>query len=699
MQPNNTQTPSGPMDFSYPAANASTAPTSAGAVPSTNPTTDLVNSGLSNATTPLPPLVQPALNSAVATMAAPAPTQTSMPAQETEIAPPDTMPAQVMPAAASQSSSTSSPAPTDKKSESKKEDKNPLELLANKLNSFKESLIETDEEKAEKAQKVKDEKSSSDLEKLKQAETKRSATVTSSDVNVPINQNLPADTAVVENPAVTVNAPTPSPDTTVTEPVQESMADSSIDASPMTDHEVGSAQPDTTLSIDTPVTPNVGASTDTMPDFSTPTSTVAAEPTSTPDSTMASMAMPTPEPVITDVSQAVITPEMPTETVSTSASNTPSSPMVEIDPAAPALSSEKTTTTGTYPFTIQQLLDLVVSKDASDLHITAGYPAIIRVDGDLKPVSDVIVTEKQAEELIYPVLPEQKKELLEVNREVDLAYAHKKEARFRINAYYQKQSLAAAFRLIPNRIRNIDELKLPQIYHQLTRLQQGLVLVTGPTGSGKSTTLAAIIQEINQTRPVHIITIEDPIEYVLPPAKALIDQRELHDDTHSWEIAMKSALRQDPDVVLVGEMRDYETIAAAITLAETGHLVFATLHTNSASQTIDRIIDVFPEHQQAQVRSQLSNVIEAVIAQRLIPLDKGGRQAVSEIMIATPAIRNLVREAKTHQIDNVIMTSADIGMISIEHSLVKMVREGLITMQKAQEYAVHPEEVTRLLKG
>ncbi|WKZ31584.1 MAG: type IV pilus twitching motility protein PilT [Candidatus Dojkabacteria bacterium] len=348
---------------------------------------------------------------------------------------------------------------------------------------------------------------------------------------------------------------------------------------------------------------------------------------------------------------------------------------------------------------MEQLLDLVFERDASDLHITVDYPVMLRIDGSLVEVNPAIVTEQQAQDLILSILPEQKKELLEVNREVDLAHSHKTNARFRINAYYQQQSLAAAFRLIPNEIRSIDDLKLPQIYHQIAKLRQGLVLVTGPTGSGKSTTLAAILNEINNTRPDHIITIEDPIEYVFPKAKAMVDQRELHDDTHSWEIALKSALRQDPDVMLVGEMRDFETISSAITLAETGHLVFATLHTNSAAQTVDRIIDVFPEHQQSQVRSQLSNVIEAVVAQRLIPVDKGGRTAVSEIMIATPAVRNLIREAKTHQLDNVIRTSADIGMISLEHSLVKLVRDGIITMERAQENAVHPEEVIRLMKG
>ncbi len=354
---------------------------------------------------------------------------------------------------------------------------------------------------------------------------------------------------------------------------------------------------------------------------------------------------------------------------------------------------------GGYPYTMDYLMDLVISKGASDLHITTGYPAMIRIDGQLHPVGSEILKPEDASSLINGLLDESKKELLDINREVDFAHSHQNRGRFRINAFYQQQTISAALRLIPDKIKSIDELKLPTTYYRLTKLGQGLVLVTGPTGHGKTTTLAAMLQEVNQTRPVHIITIEDPIEYILPKSKAMVDQREMHDDTHSWEIALKSAMRQDPDVVLVGEMRDYETISAAVTLAETGHLVFATLHTNSASQTVDRIIDVFPEHQQAQIRAQLSNILEAVIAQRLIPIQGGGRRAVSEIMLATNAVRNLIREGKTHQLDNVIMTSGDIGMISLEASLVKLVREGLITIERAQEYAARPEEVVRLLKS
>ncbi len=347
---------------------------------------------------------------------------------------------------------------------------------------------------------------------------------------------------------------------------------------------------------------------------------------------------------------------------------------------------------------IESLLEIVIERNASDLHLTAGYPPFIRVDGVLQPVIKKVLSKDSVKSLIYALLSDDRRKQLEANREIDFAYEYKGGQRFRINAYYQKGSLAAALRLIPNKIRSIDELKLPQIYHQFARLGQGLVLVTGPTGHGKTTTLAAIIQEINENRGEHIITIEDPIEYVYPKAKSLVDQREMHDDTLSWAVALRSALREDPDVVLVGEMRDLETIASAITLAETGHLVFATLHTNNAAQSIDRIIDVFPEHQQAQVRAQLADIIEVVIAQRLVPINGGGRRAVSEIMIATPAIRNLIREGKTPQIDNVIRTSADIGMTSLESSLVKLIREGLINVETAQRYASHPEEITRLMK-
>jgi twitching motility protein PilT len=349
---------------------------------------------------------------------------------------------------------------------------------------------------------------------------------------------------------------------------------------------------------------------------------------------------------------------------------------------------------------MEKLLKQAVERNASDLHINVGYPVTIRIDGELQSLGEQIISAKDAESLIYSILSDERKELLEVDKELDFAYSFEggDNERFRINAYYSKGNLSAAFRLIPQYIKTIEELQLPQLYHQFAQLKQGLILVTGPTGHGKSTTIAAILEDVNKTRFCHIVTIEDPIEYVFQGKKALIDQREMNSDTHSWTVALKSALRQDPDVILVGEMRDYETIAAAITLAETGHLVFATLHTNSAAQTIDRIIDVFPENQQAQVKAQLANILEAVVAQRLIPLDSGGRRAVSEIMLGVPSIKNLIREGKTHQIDNVIRTSTDIGMVSLESSLVKLVREGVISIEKAQEYAVYPEEIVRMMK-
>lgn len=350
---------------------------------------------------------------------------------------------------------------------------------------------------------------------------------------------------------------------------------------------------------------------------------------------------------------------------------------------------------------IESLLEYTIEKGASDLHITVGYPPIIRVDGTLEKVNDNIVDPAEAEELILPLLSDEKRELLEVNKEIDLAYTHEGKyiGRFRINAFYSMKTLSASFRLIPGRIRTIEELKLPNIYHQFTPLKQGMILVTGPTGHGKSTTIAAMLEDINRTRFERVVTIEDPIEYIFDGKKALFDQREMGQDTHSWTIALKSAMRQDPDVILVGEMRDYETIAAAITLAETGHLVFATLHTNNTAQSIDRMIDVFPEEQQSQIRAQLSNILEVVIAQRLVPLKQGGRRAVAEILVVNPAVKTLIREGKTHQVDNVIRTSSDIGMVSLERSLVQLVREGVIGVEKAQEYSVYPEEVTRLLKS
>lgn len=346
---------------------------------------------------------------------------------------------------------------------------------------------------------------------------------------------------------------------------------------------------------------------------------------------------------------------------------------------------------------INDLLALTVKNDASDLHIAVNYPIHLRVDGELRPVGTEVLNAQQAKDLVYQLLDDNQKEILEVNKEVDLSYAHP-QARFRVNAFNEKGNLAAACRLIPTKIRTIEELNLPPILHEFTKYPQGLVLVVGPTGHGKSTTLAAMLQEVNLRDAKHIITIEDPIEYVYGSARSLVNQRELHQDTHSWEIALRSVLREDPDVVLVGEMRDFETIAAAITVAETGHLVFGTLHTNSAAQSIDRIIDVFPEGQQSQIRTQLASVIGAVVSQRLVPIIGGGRRAVLEVLVGTPAVANAIREDKTYQIDNIIQTSADVGMITLEQSLVSLIREGKITLEDAQNYTTKPDELLRLVK-
>ena len=351
--------------------------------------------------------------------------------------------------------------------------------------------------------------------------------------------------------------------------------------------------------------------------------------------------------------------------------------------------------------TIQQMLAYVLANNASDLHLLAGVPPTVRIDGNLVAIpGEPVLNPAAIEQLIGGVIIASQKEIFTVNKEVDFSFAMEAKARFRANTYYQKSSPAASFRLIPLAIPTIDSLGLPKICHDFAKLRQGFVLVTGPTGHGKSTTLAAVLEEINQTRPVHIITIEDPIEYVYSSVnKAIVSQREVHTDTHSWEIALRSILREDPDVVLIGEMRDFETIAAALTIAETGHLVFATLHTNSAAQTIDRIVDVFPETQQAQVKLQLSGNLEAVFSQRLIPKVGGGRVMAYEIMLATPAVRTAIREGRTHQLDNIIMTSAEYGMTTLENTLAGQVKAGLISLETAQTFAVRPADISRYVSG
>jgi twitching motility protein PilT len=349
---------------------------------------------------------------------------------------------------------------------------------------------------------------------------------------------------------------------------------------------------------------------------------------------------------------------------------------------------------------IEELLKYTIQRDASDLHLAVGYPPLVRIDGNLVQAANFTIDDPYIKEVVETLLSDSQKEFLDVNKEIDLSYEYvDTHDRFRINIFNQMGHLSVALRLIPTRIRTIEELFLPDVVHSFTKIPQGLVLVTGPTGHGKSTTLAAMVQEINARDPKHIITIEDPIEYVYPKGKALIEQREIGEDTHSWDISLRSALREDPDVALIGEMRDFETIASAITIAETGHLVFATLHTNSAAQTIDRIVDVFPDVQQSQIRIQLADILEGVVSQRLIPTIGGGRRVVAEILVASGAVRNMIREGKTYQLDSVIQTSGDLGMVSLDKSLVSLVREGKITIDDAQAYSSHPDEVLRLFRG
>jgi twitching motility protein PilT len=347
---------------------------------------------------------------------------------------------------------------------------------------------------------------------------------------------------------------------------------------------------------------------------------------------------------------------------------------------------------------IEALFSEALRVSASDLHLVVGYLPILRVAGKLTPIPGTNpLTPADTEALIFPTLTAEAKDIFLTNKEIDYSVPFGKN-RFRANVYFQKESIAADFRLIPDKIQSIEELGLPSICREFVKLRQGFVLITGPTGQGKSTTLASIINTINQTRSVHVVTIEDPIEYVYPQGLSVISQREMHQDTHSWAVALRSVLREDPDVVLIGEMRDFETIQAALTIAETGHLVFATLHTNSAAQTIDRIVDVFPDYQQVQIRLQLSAVIEGVLSQRLIPAIAGGRIPVAEIMTATPAIKTTIRDGKTHLIDNIIQTSAELGMMTLEGALARAVSAGKISVEVALSYALQPEELNRLLK-
>jgi twitching motility protein PilT len=324
---------------------------------------------------------------------------------------------------------------------------------------------------------------------------------------------------------------------------------------------------------------------------------------------------------------------------------------------------------------------------------------VVRVDGSLTRLDYKPLSPTDTQRLIYDILTNEQVEMFERTKELDFSYGVHGVGRFRVNVYKQRGSVGAALRAIPDRIPTFEQLSLPSILRDLSRKHSGLILVTGPTGSGKSTTIACMIDTINSERPVHIMTMEDPIEYLHRHKKGMVNQRELRTDTDSFSNALRAVLREDPDVILIGEMRDLETIQAALTLAETGHLVFGTLHTRNAPQTIDRVIDVFPPHQQEQIRVQLSNTIEAVIAQQLLPRIGGGRIACVEIMVATAAIRNLIREGKTHQIYSVLETGAQFGMQTMDKALAELCRNGLITSEEAMVRAIDRENIKRFMQG
>ena len=347
---------------------------------------------------------------------------------------------------------------------------------------------------------------------------------------------------------------------------------------------------------------------------------------------------------------------------------------------------------------IDELLHIVVDRNASDLHICTQSEPVIREDGALKRLNYEKFTPVISQRMMYDILSDENIQKFESTYELDFSYALPRRARFRVNMYRDKMSVAAAFRLIPQKIPTVRDLNLPPILETITDKPRGLVLVTGPTGSGKSTSLAAMINYINTNRAVHIITIEDPIEYLHQHKLSIINQRELGTDTKSFANALRASLREDPDVLLVGEMRDVETIQLAITAAETGHLVFATLHTNNAAESIDRMIDVFPPGQQEQIRVQLANNIMAVISQQLLPrANQPGRIPAIEVMIASPAIRNLIRENKTHQIPSMIQTSGQMGMIAMDQCLRDLYLKGFVTLEDAMTRAINVEELKKMI--
>jgi twitching motility protein PilT len=348
---------------------------------------------------------------------------------------------------------------------------------------------------------------------------------------------------------------------------------------------------------------------------------------------------------------------------------------------------------------VPELLGALLDRDGSDLHLTAGTPPVVRVHGELEAIPNYPnLTPRGLQGMIYAILPQKMRERFEQELELDMSYSLPGRARFRVNVFMQRDAIGAVFRVIPFEIKTIEDLALPGVVADLARFPRGFVVVTGPTGSGKSTTLASMVDVVNRERAGHIMTVEDPIEFLHKHQKCIVNQREIGADTHSFAMALKHVLRQDPDVILVGEMRDLETIGTAITAAETGHLVFATLHTQDAPQTIDRIIDVFPPHQQQQVRVQLATTLQGIVTQQLVPtVDGNGRVAAVEILVCTPAIRNLVREGKVHQIYSAMQAGGRFGMQTMDMALAQHVKAGRITQQMAFERCHDPEELNRLV--
>ena len=379
-------------------------------------------------------------------------------------------------------------------------------------------------------------------------------------------------------------------------------------------------------------------------------------------------------------------------------------------PTAPAAADERRRVDGRRPdgrgtrpddIHINDLLSLVIQWHGSDLHLTSGSPPVVRVNGDLRPIPDLpVLNGSQIRQMVYSILTQKQREKFENELELDTSYALPGKGRFRVNVFLQRDSVGCVMRAIPYDVIDFDALGVPPSVKSWAYLPRGLVLITGPTGSGKSTTLASLIDIVNRERSVHIMTVEDPIEFLHEHKRSLINQREVGEDTHSFASALKHVLRQDPDVILVGEMRDLETISTALTAAETGHLVFATLHTQDAPQSIDRVIDVFPAHQQQQVRVQLASALQGICVQQLVPTRDGQSRAIAcEVMIATPAVRNLIREGKTHQLHSMLQAGGRYGMVQMDSSLVQLVRNGRISQDMALERCGNEEDFRRLLGG